>query len=53
MRSTEGFDPRSPDYNEVAGALRLGQEEQEGLVVLCDIDVAVLEDPRTLVPRPG
>jgi SAM-dependent methyltransferase len=37
----------------VAGALRLAQEEPEGLVILCDTDVAVLEDPRTIVVPPG
>jgi SAM-dependent methyltransferase len=53
VRSIEGFDPRSPHCNKVAGALRLAQEEHEGLVVLCDTDVVVLEDPRTLVLPPG
>jgi SAM-dependent methyltransferase len=53
VRSVEGFDPRSPHCNKVAGALRLAEDDLDGLVVLCDTDVAVLEDPRTLVIPPG
>lgn len=53
VRSIEGIDPRSPHCNKVAGALRLAEERMEGLVVLCDTDVVVLEDPRTLVIPPG
>src|SRR6202034_275622 len=53
VRSIEGFDPRSPHCNKVAGALRLAEDRLEGLVVLCDTDVAVLEDPRALVIPPG
>ena len=53
MRSIEPFDPRSPHCNKVAGALRLAEVQTKGLVVLCDTDVAVLEDPRTLVLPPG
>jgi SAM-dependent methyltransferase len=53
VRSIDRFDPRSPHCNKVAGALRLVDEQTEGLVVLCDTDVAVLEDPRTLVLPPG
>ena len=40
------FDPRSPHCNKIAGALRLADEPPTGLVVLCDTDIAVLEDPR-------
>ena len=48
VRPVEAFDPRSPHCNKVAGALRLAQEGHEGPVVLCDTDIAVLEDPRTI-----
>jgi SAM-dependent methyltransferase len=53
MRPVDPFDRRSPHCNKVAGALRLAEEHTEGLVVLCDTDVAVLEDPRGLVLPPG
>ncbi len=53
VRSVDPFDPRSPHCNKVAGALRMADERTEGLVVLCDTDVAVLEDPRTLDLPPG
>ena len=53
VRSVDPFDPRSPHCNKVAGALRLAEEQTEGLVVLCDTDIAVLEDPRILVLPPG
>ena len=53
VRPVEGFDSRSPHCNKVAGALRLAEDDLDGLVVLCDTDVAVLEDPRTLVIPPG
>src|SRR6202034_4288855 len=53
VRSIEGFDPISPHCNKVAGALRLAEDRIEGMIVLCDTDVAVLEDPRTLVVKPG
>jgi hypothetical protein len=53
IRSVEGFDPRSPHCNKVAGALRLAEDDLDGLVVLCDTDVAVLEDPRTISIPPG
>jgi SAM-dependent methyltransferase len=53
VRSIDRFDPRSPHCNKVAGALRLADEHTEGLVVLCDTDVAVLEDPRTLLLPSG
>jgi SAM-dependent methyltransferase len=53
LRSIDGFDPRSPHCNKVAGALRLADTQTEGLVVLCDTDIAVLEDPRTLAIPSG
>ena len=53
VRSIDPFDPRSPHCNKVAGALKMAEEQTDGLVVLCDTDVAVLEDPRTLVLPPG
>jgi SAM-dependent methyltransferase len=53
IRPVDGFDQRSPHCNKVAGALRLAEDRLDGLVVLCDTDVAVLEDPRTLAIPPG
>jgi SAM-dependent methyltransferase len=53
VRSIDPFDPRSPHCNKVAGALKMAEEQTDGLVVLCDTDVAVLEDPRTLVLPPN
>ena len=53
VRSIDPFDPRSPHCNKVAGALKLAEEQTDGLVVLCDADIAVLEDPRTLVLAPA
>jgi SAM-dependent methyltransferase len=44
----ERFDPRSPHCNKISGARRLAADGVEGLAVLCDTDVAILEDPRTL-----
>ena len=48
MRSVERFDTRSPHCNKIAGAQRLAAEHPTGLVVLCDADIAVLEDPRQI-----
>ena len=48
MRAVEAFDARSPHCNKVAGALRLAREGLGRPVVLCDTDIVVLEDPRTL-----
>jgi 2-polyprenyl-3-methyl-5-hydroxy-6-metoxy-1,4-benzoquinol methylase len=53
VRSIDGFDPRSPHCNKITGALLLADEHIEGTVVLCDTDVAVLEDPRDLDLPPG
>jgi 2-polyprenyl-3-methyl-5-hydroxy-6-metoxy-1,4-benzoquinol methylase len=53
VRSIDPFDPTSPHCNKVAGALRLAEDQVEGMVVLCDTDVAVLEDPRTLMVPAG
>ena len=44
----EQFDPRSPHCNKISGARRLAADGVEGLAVLCDTDVAILEDPRKL-----
>jgi SAM-dependent methyltransferase len=44
----ERFDPRSPHCNKISGARRLAADGVSGLAVLCDTDVAILEDPRTL-----
>ena len=46
-RST-AFDPRSPHCNKISGALRLAEDRPDGIVVLCDTDVVVLDDPRGL-----
>jgi hypothetical protein len=48
VRSVDCFDVRSPHCNKISGALRLAEDGIEGVVVLCDTDVAVLEDPRGL-----
>jgi 2-polyprenyl-3-methyl-5-hydroxy-6-metoxy-1,4-benzoquinol methylase len=47
------FDPRSPHCNKISGALRLAAEGVDGTAVLCDTDVAVVEDPRTLALPAG
>lgn len=47
VRSVDPFDARSPHCNKISGALRLAEDDpEEGLVVLCDTDVVVLDDPR-------
>lgn len=52
VQSVEPFDPVSPHCNKISGAVRLAQDGVDGLAVLCDTDVIVLEDPRTLVLPP-
>jgi len=42
------FDKRSPWCNKISGAIHLGERGVEGLAVLTDTDVLVLEDPRRL-----
>jgi hypothetical protein len=42
------FDERSPWCNKISGAIHLGERGVEGLAVLTDTDVLVLEDPRRL-----
>lgn len=42
------FDPRSPHCNKIAGALALAERGIEGMAVLTDTDVVVLNDPRSL-----
>jgi hypothetical protein len=49
VRMIDRFDPRSPHCNKIAGALRLADDPIDGVTVLCDTDLAVLEDPRQLV----
>ena len=44
----EPFDGRSPHCNKIAGALRLAQRGVDGLAVLTDTDVVVLQDPRRM-----
>lgn len=46
VRGVERFDPGSPHCNKISGALRMAEDHKDGVVVLCDTDVAVLEDPR-------
>jgi SAM-dependent methyltransferase len=53
VRSVAAFDPRSPHCNKVSGALRLAEEGVDGMAVLCDTDIVVLEDPRTLAVPAG
>ncbi len=50
VRRIEPFDRRSPHCNKIAGALALAAGE--GVVVLTDADVAILEDPRALATAP-
>jgi hypothetical protein len=53
VRSVDCFDVRSPHCNKISGALRLAEEPFEGVAVLCDTDIAVMEDPRRLALPPG
>jgi hypothetical protein len=54
IRSVEAFDPRSPHCNKISAALKLAEETVDGMAVLCDTDLAVLEDPRRLtLPTDG
>ncbi len=53
IRSVDRFDERSPHCNKIAGALRLAEDRPEGLIALCDTDIAVLEDLRRLAVPPG
>ena len=48
VRGTDRFDDRSPHCNKISGALRLAEDDPEGLTVLCDTDVVVLEDARRI-----
>jgi hypothetical protein len=48
VRGVDPFDARSPHCNKISGALRLAEDTLEGLAVLCDTDIAVLEDPRRI-----
>jgi SAM-dependent methyltransferase len=49
----ERFDERSPHCNKIAGALRASADGPMSTVVLCDADLAILEDPRQLAPASG
>ena len=46
--SVDRFDDRSPHCNKISGALRLAEDPIEGMAVLCDTDIVVLEDPRRI-----
>ncbi len=48
VQPIEPFDWRSPHCNKISGALRLAQDPVPGYAVLCDTDIAVLEDPRRI-----
>jgi hypothetical protein len=48
VREIDRFDDRSPHCNKISGALRLAEDDADGLTVLCDTDVVVLEDPRRI-----
>jgi hypothetical protein len=48
VRDVEPFDVRSPHCNKISGALDLAATGVDGLAVLTDTDVVVLEDPRGL-----
>ena len=48
IRDIEPFDERSPHCNKIAGAVDLADRGTDGLAVLTDADVVVLEDPRRL-----
>ena len=52
VRPISAFDERSPHCNKVAGALRLGEDVHDGVVVLSDADTAILDDPRR-IERPS
>jgi hypothetical protein len=52
VRSVEQFDARHPPCNKISGALALAGSRTDGLVILTDSDVAILEDPRTLAVSP-
>ncbi|MGA3149581.1 MAG: hypothetical protein ABSF33_19220 [Acidimicrobiales bacterium] len=52
VRPVERFDPRSPHCNKIAGALRLAEDARNGIMVLCDTDVVVLDDPRGIPVPP-
>jgi hypothetical protein len=47
------FDDRSPYCNKISGALRLAERGVDGLAVLTDADLVVLEDPRRLDIAPA
>ena len=47
------FDARSPHCNKISGALRMAEEDVVGTAVLCDTDLAILEDPRELAVPAG
>jgi hypothetical protein len=48
VEAVEPFDARSPHCNKISGAIRLAARGVNGLAVLTDTDIAVLEDPRRL-----
>ena len=48
VREVDRFDPRSPHCNKISAALSLAEEQVQGLAVLCDTDIVVLDDPRRI-----
>lgn len=52
IQAVDPFDSRSPHCNKISGAQHLARDPVEGTVVLCDTDIAVLKDPRSVrIPR--
>jgi hypothetical protein len=47
------FDDRSPHCNKISGALTLAERGVDGIAVLTDTDLVVLEDPRGLDIEPA
>jgi 2-polyprenyl-3-methyl-5-hydroxy-6-metoxy-1,4-benzoquinol methylase len=49
VRMVDRFDRRSPHCNKISGALRLAEDGVDGMAILCDTDLAIVEDPRRMV----
>lgn len=48
IRSVDPFDARHPPCNKISGAVALAESKPNGVVVLTDTDLALLEDPRVI-----
>jgi len=53
VRAVPAFDDRSPHCNKISGALSLARCDGRGTTVLCDTDIAILEDPRSIPVAPA